>query len=663
MTLASGDSAYTAPEILNGSQEQACRADQYSLGMMALALFTGAPRSSIDGLEMALGRTAAARWLPCLPTLLAPDPASRFPDMAALLAALDASRGQRPRFGLRRRRSGAPRHDQARWSPRRLLVAAGAAAAGIALWQGLAARRQTSEWNDHWRVQIDQARNDLHSLDNERLGVMTAVAAHPEWNHRLVQQPEMHREFDIAADLDAAVGAVEAGRTEVAVARLSHARDAIDERRLSLQAARTAADDASRLETLERSAWAMPAHLDLPAPLLPATLKASRETARTHFVAGEFRMAAAVATGAADLATRALAQLLDRTRDTADAARAQWQDTLRHCGRFPPLDPITQPADRLDAGVAALATGDHAGAVRAFTEARDIYLAWTDELTEACRGQSAPAATASGGPSHPAVFSNSLGMRFVPAGELLASVWETRVLDFMAFVEETGADAGRKWREFASATRQYAVTSQGQGPCHPVVYISPADADRFCHWLTARDLAAGLIRANQAYRLPTDLEWSLLAGIRDDPGKAPRQRSLDHRDHFPWGPTPVRDATSGNYDTWPNRDVFLDPEPRKEQDPFLQTAPVGRFRPNDLGLFDLGGNVWEWTSSPMIDIPQGHAANAIRGGGWRTMSLDSMRTSFRDGMYQPREEIGFRVVLAPVPSAAGAAPDPPQPSK
>jgi hypothetical protein len=40
-----------------------------------------------------------------------------------------------------------------------------------------------------------------------------------------------------------------------------------------------------------------------------------------------------------------------------------------------------------------------------------------------------------------------------------------------------------------------------------------------------------------------------------------------------------------------------------------------------------------------------------------------MRTSFRDGMYQPMEEIGFRVVLAPVPIAAAAAAAPPQPSK
>ena len=66
-----------------------------------------------------------------------------------------------------------------------------------------------------------------------------------------------------------------------------------------------------------------------------------------------------------------------------------------------------------------------------------------------------------------------------------------------------------------------------QDATHPVVRVNWEDATAFCEWLTQKEIAAGQLEEGQRYRLPTDLEWSIGAGLpdegRDDTRGARRQ--------------------------------------------------------------------------------------------------------------------------------------------
>lgn len=88
------------------------------------------------------------------------------------------------------------------------------------------------------------------------------------------------------------------------------------------------------------------------------------------------------------------------------------------------------------------------------------------------------------------------------------------------------------------------------------------------------------------------------------------------------------------------------------EDGFAGIAPVGCFEPNDLGLYDMIGNLWEWTADPYAGVP---GSRVIKGGSW--LCAPSYCVRYRPGARQPQEEdlatthLGFRTILvAPPPS-------------
>ena len=171
---------------------------------------------------------------------------------------------------------------------------------------------------------------------------------------------------------------------------------------------------------------------------------------------------------------------------------------------------------------------------------------------------------------------------------------------------------------------QYTWRSPGfpQTDDHPVVLVSHKDAEALCEWLSKAE--------GRTYRLPTEAEWEYSCRA----GQASRYWFGDD----PEGLKAVArfGATSGG------------------------TMPVGRYRANGFGLFDMHGNVWEWCAdwydsnyyakSPMDDPPgpSDGSFRVIRGGSWDG-GADYCRAASRL-RYAPGssyDDLGLRLVRVP----------------
>lgn len=239
-------------------------------------------------------------------------------------------------------------------------------------------------------------------------------------------------------------------------------------------------------------------------------------------------------------------------------------------------------------------------------------------------------------------WQNSLGMRFVPVpictapadgGRVLFSVWDTRVQDYDVFAKQT--------------THTVEMPSFDQGPTHPVVKVSWDDAKAFCEWLTERERKSGKLGAGERYRLPTDHEWSCAVGIgeREDAKAPPGDKDGKINGESPWGKAWPPPKGSGNYRG--EEYAISEPEvPRLHgyNDGMPHTSPVGSFFANHYGLYDIGGNVWQWCE----DLYDNHwTARVIRGASWYSYEKESLLSSFRFNSAPDArsDNIGFRCVL------------------
>jgi formylglycine-generating enzyme required for sulfatase activity len=224
----------------------------------------------------------------------------------------------------------------------------------------------------------------------------------------------------------------------------------------------------------------------------------------------------------------------------------------------------------------------------------------------------------------PKVFTNTLGMKFVPVSGTKVSfcIWETRVKDYAEYAAaNAGVDASWKSPGFTQANT------------HPVVRVNWNDAVAFCAWLTKKELAEGKIKAGQKYRLPTDAEWSVAVGLGKETGSTPAEKRGGIKGVYPWGKEWPPPKTAGNYSK-----VL-------RVDKFDYTAPVGSFASNKDGLHDMGGNVWEWCEDKFI--PTKLTARVLRGASWGGGSPGGLLSSFRgyDSPGYRSIRVGFRCVL------------------
>ena len=219
---------------------------------------------------------------------------------------------------------------------------------------------------------------------------------------------------------------------------------------------------------------------------------------------------------------------------------------------------------------------------------------------------------------------NSLGMKFarVPETTVVFSIWDTRVQDFEAFVNDTHYDAtgnmssgisGHQGATFLASYVQAHYQRLGnswqnpgwkQAPGDAVAGVSWEDAKAFCQWLTEKERRIGKIRPDQSYRLPTDAEWSAAVGLDEQ-----------------------KDGG------------------RKHKSDKTKISPLGNDAPNAYGIYGLGGSFFQftedWYDNKMVN-------KTARGGSWFHSDDNFRRASFRMavGPQLRFNDFSFRVVLS-----------------
>ena len=183
---------------------------------------------------------------------------------------------------------------------------------------------------------------------------------------------------------------------------------------------------------------------------------------------------------------------------------------------------------------------------------------------------------------------------------------------------------------------------------YPVVGVTWEQANAFCAWRTDYLLKglSGQAKYIQRYRLPSEAEWEYAARGKNGT-------------EFPWENPDVKNGDGCFYANFkPDRGNYT-------KDGNLITSKTGIYSPNSNGLYDMAGNVAEWTSTiyteagveamndlnPKLEYnaatedPYRLKKKSVRGGSWKDPE-SFIRSAWRSWEYQnqPRAYIGFRCV-------------------
>ncbi len=230
-------------------------------------------------------------------------------------------------------------------------------------------------------------------------------------------------------------------------------------------------------------------------------------------------------------------------------------------------------------------------------------------------------------------YKNSVGMEFVLIAPGTFMMGATRHFE-NADIDELPRHKVTITKPFFlgkyEVTQEQWVAVMGSNPSHfkgkrrPVENVSWNDAVKFIKKLNE-------LEKTSKYRLPTEAEWEYAARAGD-------QGSYCFGDMI--GDLPLY--------AWYYHNANA------------ETHEVGTLKPNDWGLYDMHGNVWEWVNdwyavdyyskSPEKD-PQGPEKGVLkveRGGGWDSLP-DACRSAYRNGFfpYKGNSALGFRVVMSP----------------
>lgn len=191
----------------------------------------------------------------------------------------------------------------------------------------------------------------------------------------------------------------------------------------------------------------------------------------------------------------------------------------------------------------------------------------------------------------------------------------------------------------------------------PVVRISWYQAREFCDWLTER--------TGVRFRLPTETEWEYACRAGTETPFWFGTLEDDFSQYANLADAKLSEFVMDTYirvRTIPNPNPFDDwiPKDPRWNDGGLTSIPVGSYRPNPWGLYDMHGNVWEWTLSlyPNHSSAQANEDNeaksselrVVRGGSWYDRPKRAT-CSYRLG-YAPYARVfnvGFRIVAENLP--------------
>ena len=241
---------------------------------------------------------------------------------------------------------------------------------------------------------------------------------------------------------------------------------------------------------------------------------------------------------------------------------------------------------------------------------------------------------------------------------------EITVGEFRRFVEETGYDpplgcrvwSGGQW--VMDRQRSWRDPGFAQPPADddPVVCVDWEDARAYAAWLSAK---SGL-----HYRLPSEAEWEYVAR-----GGTPFPRYWSADDSDEQSAVSLACDNANVYDAsavdrfhfpWPNANC---------SDGVAGVAPVGRYKPNAFGAYDVIGNVREWQQDCYTASYQGRPTDGrawtwqggcglkvIRGGSWASRPRDA-RAAARDFAAPTlrQSDLGFRVARDYDAAAVGQA--------